>query len=214
MGVEFDEATRRSFDPIFEQVRARQLAKEQVSAELQDLRKSVEDSFDPGSRARAKTRLQEVQAEFPHERKVRDACEEVVRVLDARGEEHERILAELSKIAEAVKHVPLSESTDLLRRAARISSNFSMEPQVGALIQQIEYEVNRRLAQRQALIEEMAQLESAFFPGSVDQRAIPVGQQCALGGIGRRGGAGRHGRSRSGESGGRGSPSDNFPPAG
>jgi hypothetical protein len=36
-----------------------------------------------------------------------------------------------------------------------------MEPQVGALIQQIEYEVNRRLAQRQALIEELAQLERA-----------------------------------------------------
>jgi hypothetical protein len=160
-GVEFDEATRRSFEPILEQVRARQLAKEQVSAELQDLRKSVEDSFDPGSRARAKTRLQEVQAEFPHERKVRDACEEVVRALDARGEEHERILAELSKMAEAVKHVPLSESTDLLGRVARLSSNFSIEPQVGALIQQIEYEVNRRLAQRQALIEELAQLERA-----------------------------------------------------
>jgi Protein kinase domain/PEGA domain len=161
MAVEFEEATRRSFDPIFEQVRARQLAKEQVSAELQDLRKTVEDSFDPGSRARAKTRLQEVQAEFPHERKVHDACEEVARALDARGDEHERILAELSKIADAVKHVPLSESTDLLRRAARMSAEFSMEPQVGALIQQIEYEVNRRLAQRQALIEEMAQLESA-----------------------------------------------------
>jgi serine/threonine protein kinase len=161
MGAEFDEATRRSFDPIFEQVRARQLAKEQVSAELQDLRKSVEDSFDPDSRARAKTRLQEVQAEFPRERKVRDACEEVARALDARGEEHERILAELSKIAEAVKHVPLSESTGLLERAAGLSSNFSMEPQVGALTQQIEYEVNRRVAQRQALIEELAQLERA-----------------------------------------------------
>ncbi len=165
MGVEFDEATRRSFDAIFAQVRARQLAKEQVSAELQDLRKSVEDSFDPGSRARAKTRLQEVQAEFPHERKIRDACEEVVRVLDARGEEHERILAELSEIAEAVKHAPLSESTGLLGRAAHLSSNFSMEPQVGALIQQIEYEVNRRLAQQQALIEELAQLERASAQG-------------------------------------------------
>jgi hypothetical protein len=161
MGVEFDEATRRSFDPTFEQVRARQLAREQVSAELQDLRKSVEESFDPGSRARAKTRLQEVQAEFPHERKVRDACEEVVRALDARGSEHERSLAELTQIVEEVKHVALSQSTDLLGRAARLSSNFSMEPQVGALIQQIEYEVNRRLAQRQTLIEELAQLERA-----------------------------------------------------
>jgi hypothetical protein len=161
MAVEFDEVTRRSFDPIFEQVRARQLAKEQVSAELQDLRKSVEDSFDPGSRARAKTRLHEVQAEFPHEKKVRDACEEVVRTLDARGEEHERILAELRKMAEPVKHVSLTESSDLLGRAAPIASNFSMEPQVGALIQQIEYEVNRRLAQRQALLEELTQLERA-----------------------------------------------------
>jgi Protein kinase domain len=160
-GIEFDEPTRRSFDPIFEQVHARQLAKEQVSAELQDLRKSVEDSFDPGSRARAKTRLEEVQAEFPHERKVRDACEEVVRALDARGEEHERILAELSKMADVIKHVPLSESTGLLGRVARLSANFSMEPQVGALIQQIEYEVNRRFAQRQTLIEELAQLERA-----------------------------------------------------
>ena len=36
-----------------------------------------------------------------------------------------------------------------------------MEPQVGALIQQIESEVNRRLAQRQALIVELEQLEGA-----------------------------------------------------
>jgi hypothetical protein len=47
MGVEFDEATRRSFDPIFEQVRARQLAKEQVSAELQDLQEERRGFFRP-----------------------------------------------------------------------------------------------------------------------------------------------------------------------
>jgi serine/threonine protein kinase len=161
LGVEFDETTRRSFDPVFEQVRARQLAKEQVSAELQDLRKNVEDGFDPASRARARTRLQEVHAEFPQERTVRDACEEVMRALDARGEQHERTLSELGEIAHAAKHVPLSESDGLLGRAASLSSNFSMEPQVGALVQQIEHEVNRRLAQRQALIEELAQLERA-----------------------------------------------------
>jgi eukaryotic-like serine/threonine-protein kinase len=161
MGVEFDETIRRSFDPIFEEVRGRQLNKAQVSTELQDLRKSVEDSFDPTLRARAKMRLQEVKAEFPHERKVQYSCEEVARALDARGEEHERIIAELSKIAGSVKQVRLSESTDLLQRAAQISGLFSMEPQVGALMQQIEYEVNRRLAQRRALVAEMEQLESA-----------------------------------------------------
>ena len=36
-----------------------------------------------------------------------------------------------------------------------------MEPQVGALLQQIEYEVNRRVAQRRALIAEMEQLATA-----------------------------------------------------
>ena len=48
-----------------------------------------------------------------------------------------------------------------MRRATQISSNFSLEPQVGALIQQIEYEVSRRVAQRQALVGELEQLESA-----------------------------------------------------
>ena len=161
MSTEFDDQTRRSFLPVLEEVRARQLAKEQVSAELQDLKKSVEDSFDPGSWARAKTRLLELKAEFPHERKVQEVCEEVAKTLDARREEHERIVAELTKIAESVKQVQLSESTVLLRRATQISSNFSMEPQIGALIQQIEYEVNHRLAQRRALIGEIEQLGAA-----------------------------------------------------
>ena len=156
-----DDETRSGFDPILEEVRARQLAREQVSAELQELRRSAKDSFDPDSRARAKTRLQEVKAEFPRDRRVQDACEEVARALDARGEEHERVIAELTKLAETVKHVPLSETTDILRRATQISANFSLEPQVGALIQQIEYEVSRRVAQRQALIGELEQLESA-----------------------------------------------------
>jgi len=161
MGTEFDDQTRRSLLPVLEEVRARQLAKEQVSAELQGLKKSVEDSFDPGSWARAKTRLSEVKAEFPHEKKVQEVCGEVAKTLDARREEYERIVVELTKIAESVKQVQLSDSTALLRRATEISSNFSMEPQIGALIQQIEYEVNRRLAQRRALIGEIEQLGAA-----------------------------------------------------
>jgi serine/threonine protein kinase len=161
VGIDLNAETRRSFDQILEAVRARQLAKEQVSAELQELRRSAKDSFDPEFRAQAKTRLQEVKAEFPRERKVQEACDEVVRILDERGEEHQRVIAELTKIAETVKHVPISESTDILRRATRVSANFALEPQVGALIQQIEYEVNRRVAQRQALLGELEQLESA-----------------------------------------------------
>ena len=47
MGVEFDEATRRSFDPVLEEVRARQLAKEQVFAELQELEEERRGFFRP-----------------------------------------------------------------------------------------------------------------------------------------------------------------------
>jgi serine/threonine protein kinase len=161
MGIQLDDPTRRSFEPVLEDVRARQLAKEQVSAELQDLRKSVDVSFDPASRERAKARLLEIKAEFPHEKKIQEVCEEVAGVLHARGEEQERIVAELTKIAESAKHVQLVEATGLLQRATQLSANYSTEPQIGALIQQIEYELNRRLAQRQALLGEMEQLESA-----------------------------------------------------
>ena len=164
-----------------------------MSAELQELRRSAKDSFDPDSRARAKTRLQEVKAEFPRDRKVQEACEEVARALDARGEEHERVIAELTKIAETVKHVPLSETTDLLRRATQISANFSLEPQVGALIQQIEYEVSRRVAQRQALVGELEQLESAILSSPVAGRAFPPAQSCACSRFYGCGGAGSHG---------------------
>jgi hypothetical protein len=161
MGIQLDDPARRSFEPVLEDVRARQLAREQVSAELQDLRKSVDVSFDPASRERAKARLLEIKAEFPHEKKIQEVCEEVAGVLHARGEEQERIVAELTKIAESAKHVQLVEATGLLQRATQLSANYSTEPQIGALIQQIEYELNRRLAQRQALLGEMEQLESA-----------------------------------------------------
>jgi eukaryotic-like serine/threonine-protein kinase len=158
MSVEVDDQTRRSCLPVLEEVRARQLAKEQASAELQDLKKILEDSSDPGSWARAKTRLLEVKAEFPHEKKLQEVCEEIAKTLDLRGEEYESIVAELTKIAESIKQVQNGESAELLRRATQISSNFSTEPQIGALIQQIEYEVNRRLTQQRALIGEIEQL--------------------------------------------------------
>ena len=48
-----------------------------------------------------------------------------------------------------------------MRRSTQISAGFLQEAQVGALLQQIEHEVNLRLAQRQTLIEEMERLESA-----------------------------------------------------
>ena len=64
-------------------------------------------------------------------------------------------------MAAAAKQVQLGESTGLLRRATQLSANYAMEPQIGALIQQIEYELNRRLAQRQAWLGEMEQLEGA-----------------------------------------------------
>ena len=60
VGIESDE-TRSGFDPILEEVRARRLAREQVSAGLQELRRSAKDSFDPrikGAHQNALTRGQ------------------------------------------------------------------------------------------------------------------------------------------------------------
>ena len=158
-GIDSDAETRKSFESLLTEVAARQQSLQQVSAELQDLRKSIEDAFDADSRARATGRLREIKAEFPHERKIQSACEEVTRLLDLRGEEHEKTVADLTKIAGSVKTVPLIEAAELSRGSKQASSRFSSDPQVGALLQQIEYEVNRRLARRQAMLGEMEQLQ-------------------------------------------------------
>ena len=206
IGVDVDDQTRRSCLPALEEVRARQLAKEQVSAELQDLKKSVEDSFDPGSWARAKTRLLEVKAEFPHEVKIQEVCEEGAKTLDARGEEYERIVAELTKIAESVKQVQLSESTDLLRRATQISSDFPLEPQIGALIQQIEYEVNRRLGATASSYWGNRATAYRRVPSQVPRRAIATDESCPFSRFFGNGRPGSRCRTRPGESRDRGSP--------
>ena len=109
-------------------------------------------------------KLQELIKTFPESAEAQAmllGAEEPLERLEARREEQERVLAELRTIAESVRKVPLSESTELLRRSTQISTGFLLEAQVGALLQQIEHEVNLRLAQRQSLFEEMEQLESA-----------------------------------------------------
>ena len=109
-------------------------------------------------------KLQELIKTFPESAEAQAmllSAQESLERLEARISEQERVLAELTKIAESVRKVPLSKSTELLRRSTQISAGFLQEAQVGALLQQIEHEVNLRLAQRQTLIEEMEQLESA-----------------------------------------------------
>ena len=109
-------------------------------------------------------KLQELIKTFPESAEAQAMllrAQESLERLEARINEQERVLAELTKIAESVRKFPLSESTELLRRSTQISAGFLQEAQVGALLQQIEHEVNLRLAQRQSLIEEMEQLESA-----------------------------------------------------
>ena len=109
-------------------------------------------------------KLQELIKTFPESAEAQAmllSAQESLERLEARINEQERVLAELTKIAESVRKFPLSESTELLRRSTQISAGFLQEAQVGALLQQIEHEVNLRLAQRQTLIEELERLESA-----------------------------------------------------
>ena len=147
-----------------EQIEAEQEAKRRASAE----KAAMQAAIDKGTVLLKNRRYEEAAAllevagqQWPGDKQLEKLLVTARKAIDQQAaEEHERVIAELARMTESVKQVPLSESTDLLRRAARLSSDFSMEPQVGALIQQSEYEVNRRLAQRQALMEELAQLES------------------------------------------------------
>ena len=148
-----------------EQIEAEQEAKRQASAE----RAAMQAAIDKGTVLLKNRRYEEAAAllevagqQWPDEKQLEKLLATARKAIDRQAaEEHERVIAELTRITESVKQAPLSESTDLLRHAGRISAAFSMDPQVGALTQRIESEVNRRLAQRQALIGELEQLEGA-----------------------------------------------------
>lgn len=180
--MDTDEQTRRVCEPLLEQVRLRAEAKEQILRELGELRGALVSSSDANLRTRASGRVVEAQAAFPRERDVRAACDEIAKIVESFREERSRATTELSRIAEEIGRVRLENAQALMARSDEIGAAYASDPQVGALLQQIHFEVERRQKRLEARVREIANLQNAIAEApSVDsisqltQNAISIG---------------------------------------
>ncbi len=160
-GMTLDEKTREICDPLLAQLETRKQAKNQALADLGELLNALPGRADAAMRTKANERLIEVKAAFPRERDIREACERVAKILDGFKDEQAKIISQLTRIADEVSRVPLGEARELLSKCLQISAKHEKDAQVGALIQQITFEVNRREKQLQARIREIGQLQNA-----------------------------------------------------
>ncbi len=160
--TEADEQTRRICDPLIEQVRLRVEGKQQLLAELSDFSRALSQSSDAALRSRGSGRVVEAKAAFPRERDIRTACDEVTRLIEAAKEDRTRVINELSQIADEIGRVRFEDGRELTGRANSIATPYQDEPQVGALMQQIHFEVERRQKRLESRIREIANLEGAI----------------------------------------------------
>jgi hypothetical protein len=180
--MDTDEQTRRVCEPLLEQVRLRAEAKEQILRELGELRGALASSSDANLRTRASGRVVEAKAAFPRERDVRAACDEIAKIIEASREERSRATAELSRIAEEIGRVRLENAQALMARSDEIGAAYSSDPQVGALLQQIHFEVERRQKRLEARVREIVNLQNAIAEApsvesisQLTQNAISIG---------------------------------------
>jgi hypothetical protein len=160
--MEADEQTRRICDPLIEQVRLRVEGKQQLFADLTDLAKALSHSSDAALRNKASGRVVEAKAAFPRERDIRSACDEITKAIESVKEDRTRVINELSQIADELGRVRFEDARELMGRANSIATPYQAEPQVGALMQQIHFEVERRQKRLESRIREIANLEGAI----------------------------------------------------
>ena len=180
--TEADGETRRLCESLIEQVRARAEAKERLVLELGEIRRSLSGSSDHTLRSRASARVLEVQTSFPKDQDVLSLCDAIAEDLDAVNEARERAISELSRIADEVGRVRIEEALRLRASADRFGREYPSEPQVGALVQQIHFEVDRRQKRTEARIREIANLQSAISEApslesisQLTQNAVSIG---------------------------------------
>jgi hypothetical protein len=164
--MDADEQTHRICDPLLEQVRLRTEAKTQLISELAEFRKSLAQSTDAALRSRASGRVVEAKAAFPRERDIRNACDEIAKIIEAAKEDRARVISELSRMAEEAGRLPIEAALELMNRSDRLSTPYATEPQVGALVQQIHFEVERRQKRLESRIREITNLGNGISEAS------------------------------------------------
>ena len=159
-GKQIDQHAKEVAAVVLGEVEARVRARDQAMVELDQLRRVVEHPHDTTSISEADNRLLSIKAAFPHERNVQDVCADLAGALSRLREQRDQSLAGLTRIAQDLERVPIREVTGTFRKAREIASGFAGDARVGALLQQIESSVNRRLERHAELLRDITTLSA------------------------------------------------------
>ncbi len=159
-GKQIDEHAKEVAALVLNEIDARVRARDQAMVELEQLRRVVDRPNDTTALSEAENRLMSINAAFPHERELQQRSVELTAALTRLREQRDRALGSLSALARDLERTPTSELTSLFRRAREVATGFAGDAQIGALLQQIESSVTRRLERHSELLREISGLST------------------------------------------------------
>ena len=134
---------------VLQEVDARVHARDQVLTELQQLRQVIADPQNALSLAEVDNRLLSVKSSYPREPAVQQVCDELVHALETLRRQRDETIAALSSFASDLAKTPTGKLHGLFQSARERAGTMAADPRVGALLQQVESGVTRRLQQRE-----------------------------------------------------------------
>ncbi len=145
---------------VLQELDARVHARDQVLTELQQLRQSIADPQNTLSLAEVDNRLLSAKSTYPLEPAVQQVCDELVRALEDLRRQRDETIATLTSLAQDLSGTPTGKLHALFQNARERAGSMAADPRVGALLQQLESGVTRRLQQREERLRDLHALAS------------------------------------------------------
>ena len=149
-------------EAVLDEVDSRLRARDQALAELEQLRRVVERPHDTTILGESENRLLSINAAFPHEPQVQQISAELAANLSQLRERRDHVLASLSALVKDLERTPTGDLTVLFRRARETATGFAGDAQIGALLQQVESTVTKRMERHTELLGEIASLSTSL----------------------------------------------------
>ncbi len=157
-GQHIDEHAIEVAAAVLDEVDSRLRARDQALTELEQLRRVVERPHDTTILGESENRLLSINAAFPHEPQVQQISAELAANLSRLRERRDHVLASLAALVKDLERTPTGDLTVLFRRAREIATGFAGDAQIGALLQQVESTVTKRMERHTELLGEIAGL--------------------------------------------------------
>ncbi|HKR27809.1 MAG TPA: protein kinase [Acidobacteriaceae bacterium] len=142
---EINEHAKNAATLVLEELDTRLRARDQAIAELEQIRRQIEQVQNVASLSDGENRLRIIKATFSSEEKVQDLCGELETALSRLRDEYDRRISVLTSLAQDADCAPSLELKALRQKARDLAEGFTDDSRIGVLQQQIESSVSERL---------------------------------------------------------------------